>query len=371
MSKTITLNYLTLRNITPPRERARNAALDRSRAKKSEQRWLFSGVCDATAVLGIPTDSNVRDAIQKNTKLLKEIKSSIAEFPDDFVFKNGGITILAQSVVVDDRKREVVIKGASIINGAQTQACIEWWGEDEHDEQMPEVKFEILVLGGDTDLEREVSVTRNSVHKVSITSIMGFKGELDDLVRGFDSDVFALKETDEGADPLKLLQVIELLNVDWPNPATTYRMKIGALSRYGRKGPAERKRLHALAFSAWELYEDLRNDIGEAFKNKRLHESTKSVKRDKKGKLVYVSDALVFPIIYAHRERLVGTKLHRLLPEHEALLVDACVDHFKSTARSNIHVMGSTVAAYKVLRTALKFLAVDSSKRRRRASARV
>lgn len=330
--------YLTLRNLTP----------------KGLDSKIYRGVCEASALVGIPTDKNVRDAIEKSTKLRTAMRASIAENPQDFVLKNGGVTMLVKSIKIDDAKRFAELKEPSIINGAQTQAVAEWWAEREYEGEVPLVQFEILVLDT-TELEREVSVTRNSMNKVNVTSIMGYQGHFDDLVKDV-NDTFSLRETDKGKDPVKLLQVAELLDSSWEKPWSTYSSKASVLSRYAKADANRKSFLHGIAPLAWKLYQEFRHH--DAFRRCGLQQRAGGVTRDKKGKFLHASDALVFPILYAHRERLDREKLtiNRLTPAQERRLVENAVTHFTANAKSDVSTMGRKRAAYDDLRGRLEWL---------------
>ena len=337
MSSKFALNYVTLRNLTPPGFDA----------------VIYRGVCKAPNLMGIPTDKNVRDAMQKKTKLGREMRESIASDPRDFVLKNGGVTILARDIEVDDKGRVARIEAPSIINGAQTQACIEWWCENHGDDQPePLVQFEILRLP-DEELEREVSVTRNSTHQVNVTSIVGYQGGFDELVADVD-DKFSLRETDPGEDPLKLLQVAELLDDTWDKPWSTYTSKASVLKRYCDATAKRRAFLHGIAPEAWKLYRHFQRHPG--FQSCGLQAKAGGVSRDKNGRFVEASDAIVFPILYAHRERVARTKIDRLPRELEDKLIRNATQYFTTNAQSDVATMGRKPGAYSDLRGRLEWL---------------
>lgn len=331
------LGYHTIRNLTP----------------KGLDSRIYRGVCEAPGVLGIPTDKNVRDAIEKGSRLRKAMRASIADNPQDFVIKNSGITMLADAIDVNDSARRVVLRNPSIINGAQTQAVIKWWADQRHEtDTVPLIQFEILILGN-TELEQEVSVTRNSMNKVDVTSIMGYQGHFDELIRNVDEE-FALRETDEGEDPVKLLQVTELLDPTWEKAWSTYSSKAAVLTRYAQASDDRREYLHALAPDAWKLYQEFRHH--KAFLRCGLHSNAGGVTRDANGTFLFASDALIFPIIYAHRELLKGTEIHRLSEGQETRLVLNATKYFSNNAKSDVSTMGRKRHAYDDLRGRLEWL---------------
>lgn len=336
------LEYSSIRNLTPKGLRFEHS--------------IYRGICPATSILDIPTDKNVRDAIEKSTLLRRQLRGSIVDAPSDFVYKNSGITILASGISVDDNSKTARLETPNIINGAQTQALCKWWKEEHDGETMPYVQFEIVLLQ-DEEMEKEISVARNSTHKVNVTSIYGYQGVFDELIKKIDTK-FSIRETDpDGEDPLKLLQVVELLDEDWGKPWSTYSSKAGVLSRYAklRETDSKRtKRIHALAPEAWKLYQHFRSHS--AFEGCGLHANAGGVIRDKTGDFLYAADAIVFPILYAHRERVEKSKVKRLSQKLEKKIVANATDYFTNNAKSDVSTMGRKRGAYDDLRGRLEWL---------------
>jgi hypothetical protein len=102
--------------------------------------------------------------------------------PDQFSILNGGMTIVAQTAIVDDKEKVIRLTCPSIINGSQTQGELKRYFErfSGQPETVPSIKFEIIVTG-DTDLIAEISIARNFQIDVRAISIAGRRGQLDDL----------------------------------------------------------------------------------------------------------------------------------------------------------------------------------------------
>ena len=125
-------------------------------------------------------------------------------------------------------------------------------------------------------------------------------------------------------------------------------------SRYAKATPDRKQFLHTIAPDAWKLYQHFRHHS--AFNSCGLHAGAGGVIRDKRGKFASASDALVFPILYAHRELLNGTTVGRLSPEQERRLVLNAATHFTANAKSDVSTMGRKRASYDDLRGRLEWL---------------
>ena len=109
----VRLSYESIRNLTSPDE------------KKNGTRTFFANL-PASEILKLNTDGNLRDYIpahpgKKRNSTHKAIADTILNRPDRFITMNSGFTISALDVEVDDNKKIAILKGGTIINGAQSQ----------------------------------------------------------------------------------------------------------------------------------------------------------------------------------------------------------------------------------------------------------
>src|SRR5215467_15417373 len=108
--------YHTCRNISGPEDEAAG-------------RKVYSGHAPTSSVLALEDDENVReylvDALGKAkarpTLVHQAIRKTLEDHPDQFSVLNGGMVIVARAAEVDDKRRVLVLKRPSIINGSQTQ----------------------------------------------------------------------------------------------------------------------------------------------------------------------------------------------------------------------------------------------------------
>lgn len=198
MARSVAFAYASLRNITA--------------GNSKSGRKVLAGYAPISVIGALSTTENVRAALPKTTAVDKIVIASLIEQPYEFHLKNGGITILARSAVerADIKKTIIHHKGskfkydavgqldltdASIINGAQTQKCInkylasrqQMFSDAEIDvvEEMPLVKFEIIVSDSEEDWDElfpEITIARNTQTKVEQLSILGAKGAFDELI---------------------------------------------------------------------------------------------------------------------------------------------------------------------------------------------
>jgi hypothetical protein len=170
--------YITCRNISGPED-------------EDAGRKVYAGHAPTSSVLTLEDDENVReylvDALGKAkarpTLVHQAIRKTLADHPDQFSILNGGMVIVARAAEVDDKRRVLILKRPSIINGSQTQGELMRYFENfqqSEDFYEPSIKFELIVTDDD-DLIAEMSISRNFQNDVRAISIAGRRGQLDEL----------------------------------------------------------------------------------------------------------------------------------------------------------------------------------------------
>ncbi len=144
----------------------------------------------AFEILKLDTKENLRaysaeHGPRKRNLVHAAIRETIETEPQRFITRNSGFAIAASEVEVDDNKKTIWLRDASIINGAQSQGEIKTWVRDMFGEEMPEgyteppffVRAEIVV---DPDLEEvvETAIARNTATAVKSISQAGARGHL-------------------------------------------------------------------------------------------------------------------------------------------------------------------------------------------------
>jgi Bacterial RNA polymerase, alpha chain C terminal domain/AIPR protein len=377
--------YITCRNISGPED-------------EDAGRKVYAGHAPTSSVLPLEDDENVReylvDALGKAkarpTLVHQAIRKTLADQPDQFSILNGGMVIVARAAEVDDKRKVLILKRPSIINGSQTQGELKRYFQNRrHGDDFcePSIKFELIVTADD-DLIAEVSISRNFQNDVRAISIAGRRGQLDELEKAVQrvlpnaklrkSETDLVVDDDEFLDTEKLIQVLfalmppklfRLLEKDAASKVFAYSQKTRCLKLFqriveGRQGDENLSAIHAyfldMAGDAWTLYERWKRHTG--FQGTRL----RSIEREN-GEIANVPDGIVFPILSALSEfvtvrnhiRRLGTPPRghwgdcwELLPVKrfdEQELIDVAKQVYMEIADHNPQTMGKSKACYSAL----------------------
>ncbi len=342
-------------------------------------RKVFAGHMPAKAILNLPTDENVRDYLvdaegkqrKTPTSVHRAIKDTLENRPDLFCILNGGVVVVARDSEVDEKEKVLKLKKASILNGSQTQGVLQDMFDAGQLGDDISVKFE-LIITDDEDLIAEITIARNFQNAVRSLSIVGTRGELDELEKNFMVTHPRLRlqksESEWPAEDTnivqteKLLQVIAALLPDelWfksteINRAYTYNSKATCLKDFDtiyRKAKAKTDEDHDKFKAVYQFYLDV---VGQAFD---LYETWKAhpefegcglrcIEREGRS-IVEVPDGLVFPVLAALSEFAVRTKQGWRIkaPPIETELIAAAKTAYMEIAKSKPDVMGKTKACY-------------------------
>ena len=348
-------------------------------------------------ILKLGTKENLRSYIaeytpRKRNRVHEAIATTIQQEPQRFITRNSGFVIAAADIEVDDNKKFVRLTDPSILNGAQSQGEINRWidgvyGEDASfdGEDAPFfVRAEIIVDPDPLEVV-ETAIARNTATPVKSISQAGARGHLDDLeesltARRADARVRKSETDTEGYDPRKLLQYARLLmpfsvsrNDSAAEKLRPYKNPEQCLTEFsewyeaGKKKKKEGKDFDALALEkydftvqiapfALEEYEYWEKHDG--WNGQRVWEETKkggrACKRDKSGKIVWVSPGLVFPIVGAMSEfvqEVSPGKWAIVKPSlfKPAEMITRAVGQFRGVD-SDPMLMGRSAGAYDALR---------------------
>jgi hypothetical protein len=320
----VQLSYQLLRNTTSPDE-------TRTGVKS------FVANLSAFEILKLNTKENLRAYLaeynpKKRNRVHDAIRITIENEPQRFITRNSGFVIAASEIEVDDNKKVVHLTDPSILNGAQSQGEIKRWLDEtfgdetasRNDEPPFFVRAEIIV---DPDSKEvvETAIARNTATPVKSISQAGARGHLEELeesIRKVRPEIrIRKKETDEDVfDTRKVLQYTRLLmplsvsrNESASEKLRPYKNPEQCLTDfsewYEQKDidPVARSKYNftvqmaPYAISEYEYWER-----HESWNGHRLWEETKkggrACRRDKVGKVVWVSPGLVFPIVGAMAE---------------------------------------------------------------------
>lgn len=370
-SKTV-LEFHSLRNISSPDDTAND-------------RKVLTGHMPILEVLKLNTHANVRSYLldvegkkkKVRTAVHRAIENTLENNPDKFSVLNGGVTIVAENYDINEKKRQLTLNEASIINGAQTQGIIKDYFEglkDQSDFPDAHITFE-LIITTDENLVAEISIARNFQNDVKLLSISGKLGIFTELEKsissGLDGQKLRTSETDSTEDHMdteKLLQVMTALipeelwqgtgRGDTANKNYAYNQKAKCLKEFTElkkkvdsgNATAEQNELYQyfidIAPSAWKLYEEWK--AHPKFVGTRM----RSIVRDGR-EIVEVPDGVIFPILAAISmfiEKIDG-KWQLNIPDifEPQDLVSAASSAYKDVANHKPYVMGRSKASYSSL----------------------
>jgi AIPR protein len=313
---TVRLSYLKIRDVTTKDEEAVGAS-------------TYVAVLPAAEILKIGTDGNLRSYIpahegKKRNLVHKAIARTIADEPDRFSQLNSGFLVGASKIIVDDNKKTVTLRHASVNNGAQSQGEIRRYVDECEARGEAPIEFAIrceLSVEPDASMRTAIAVARNTVTKIEGISIAGKHGYFEDLAASFAEKhpglELARSETDvedKYVDTRLLLQVLWAMMPDELVPdhrrSTEARMRAYKNAAYclqdfmeiydTRQADKDNKARYRyfvdMAGMAWHEY--LRWHKHEQWNDKRLLEPLRQVVRGEDG-IIKVSDGIIFPILAA------------------------------------------------------------------------
>ena len=369
------INYQLIRNVTSPEE------------KKNGIQTFIANV-PAEEIVGVGTEDNLRTYIpahanKKRNSVHKAIENTIFTEPDRFINRNSGVTITCSSIHVDDKNNKVAMSGASIINGAQTQGEVRRFLEsfsEEDDEYWPDAGFNVRVEINVDPVHNsvvETAIARNTATGVQNISQAGARGHLDELGTVIQKKFgLAIRKSETDTDVVETFQILQFARLLMPELVSRestvsgmlkpYKQKAKCLEDFSdwfmKKGSDEESaekydfviQVAALAireYGYWEKHE--------AWNGMRIWEDTKkggrACRRDKNGKVVWVSPGLLFPLMNSlsafieksENGRWELNKPKQFKPEE---LIKRTVAQFRAHD-SNPMDMGRSEGAYEALLT--------------------
>jgi len=371
----VQLSYQLLRNTTSPDE-------------------VFTGVksfianLPAFEILKLGTKENLRSYLaeynpKKRNRVHDAIQNTIQTEPQRFITRNSGFVIGATEINVDDNKKILKLKEPSILNGAQSQGEIRRWIEDTYNGELPDdteeppffVRAEIIVDPEPTEVV-ETAIARNTATPVKSISQAGARGHLEDLEKSIKKrhpNINIRKsETDENVyDTRKILQYTRLLM-----PLAVSKNDSAAEKLRAYKNPEqcltdfsewyESKEMDSIARAKYEFTVQMAPYAIEEYEYWERHEGWngqyiwdetkkggRACRRDKSGKIVWVSPGLVFPILGAMSE-FVEEKSNKWLIYKPSLfkpteMIARAVAQFRGV-ESDPMQMGRSAGTYDALR---------------------
>jgi hypothetical protein len=114
-------------------------------------------------------EKNIRSFLGHQTDVNKSIKKTLAENPNEFLYFNNGVTILCEHIdpKVNGKQgtKRLVVKGLSVINGAQTIATGAKFLNDNQGADISNARVSVTVVNAKTETEFGKLVTRARNHQ--------------------------------------------------------------------------------------------------------------------------------------------------------------------------------------------------------------
>lgn len=314
---TVRLSYLKIRDVTTKEEEQNGAS-------------TYIAVLPAAEILKVETDGNLRSYIpehqgKKRNLVHKAIARTINDDPDRFSQFNSGFLIGASRIKIEDDKKTVTLRQASVNNGAQSQGEIRRYFDNCKDAGIEPAEFAIrceLSIEPDEGARTDIAVARNTATRIEGISIAGKRGYFEDLDVAFKKAhprlELAHSETDveeRFVDTRLLLKILWALMPEelapdhrrsiearmraYKNAAYCLQdfMAIADAKNDDRESGKRYQYFVDMAGSAWDEYERWKKL--EKWNDKYLLERLRQVVRDQDGAIKEVSDGIVFPILSA------------------------------------------------------------------------
>jgi hypothetical protein len=372
----VQISYQLLRNTTSPDE-------------KSSGVQSFVANLPADEILKLDTKENLRGYIaeynpRKRNRVHDAIRNTILTEPERFIVRNSGFVITASAIEVDDNQKKVTLDDPSIINGAQSQGEIKRYLDEITDPDNPEPPAEApfhvraeFIIDSDAAEVVETAIARNTATPVKNISQAGARGHLDELQASIAKVIPGAKirqsETEENVlDTRRILQLARLLmptsvsgNTSASEKLRAYKNPEQCLTDFSdwfenkKFDPSKKAKYDfSVEIAPYAILEYDRWEKHDAWNKHHLWEETKkggrAVRRDKNGKIIWISPGLLFPLMGAISEFTKQEKNGRWViakPSHfkEEELVRRAVNQFRAH-NSDPMAMGRSEAAYDALR---------------------
>jgi hypothetical protein len=181
-------------------------------------------------------DRNIRTYLGHRTDVNTSIRETLATAPENFLYLNNGVTMLADIIdpkAVKSEGRKLKMRGVSVINGAQTIATAAESQTDTPPADLSKAKVMLTIVraGSDSDFGKAVTRARNHQNPVVLANFAALDDEQERLRRelavlGFQY-YYKAGAADAGYDPKRIrieeaAQALAMLHAD---PRYAIRLK--------------------------------------------------------------------------------------------------------------------------------------------------
>jgi len=348
-------------------------------------RKVYVGQAAIASIVNLSTDEDVRAYLleaegkkrRRPTQVHRAIRDTLENYSHNFSVLNSGVVIVARDCEIDEKEKHLLLKRASIVNGAQTQGVIrDFLGKSNGDLPTIHVKFEVVVTN-DEELIAEIAIARNFQNDVMSLSIAGRLGELNELGKYYEEQHSGRKlqksETELSEDYTKterLLQVITALIPEdlWVkdkepemNKVYTYSQKAKCLREFRevyRRAHDEHDPEYAKFKNLYNFYLDIVGEADDLYNKWKNHQGFQgtglhAIERNDRGEVIEVPDGIVFPILAAlsvfAKKTNNGWRIVSPQEFNDQELIRVAKTAYIEIAKSNPNKMGKTKACYSSL----------------------
>jgi hypothetical protein len=188
--------------------------------------------------------SNIRNFLGHTTEVNKAIENTLATTPGDFAHLNNGVTALCQEIHPRGNKKamggkkRLVLKGVSVVNGAQTIASTARFVSENPkvDITTAKVALTLIKTPGDSDFGKRVTRARNHQNPVLLANFAALDDEQERLRRDLAHlDIhynYKAQAPDRIGDPkcICIDEAVQSITVFQDDPRYAVRLKKNALA---------------------------------------------------------------------------------------------------------------------------------------------
>src|SRR6266404_5095667 len=268
---TVRLSYLKIRDVTTKDEEANGAS-------------TYIAVLPASEILKIGTEGNLRSYIpahegKKRNLVHKAIARTIRDSSDRFSQMNAGFLIGASKITLEDEKKSVTLRHASVNNGAQSQGEIRLYHDECKELGVEPTEFAIRC---ELSIEPDASTRTNIEDKYVDTRLLL-------------QILWAMMPQELAPDHRRTM---EARMRAYKNAAYCLQDFMEIYDHRADKATAARYQYFIdMAGTAWTEYERWKKL--ELWNDKHLLERLRQAVRGEDGTIKEVSDGIVFPILSA------------------------------------------------------------------------
>jgi AIPR protein len=200
-------------------------------------------------------DVNPREVNQRSS-VYRAIMQTLAEAPNRFHERNRGITIVADALLYDDKRKEVVVelkntKAHGVVDGAHTLKAILEWQQLHNDDDEPANVFIKVLVDVDSDQIAEIAGGLNTSQQVDLTSLENLREHFKELQNSLKKESYRDKiaykmNEDKPVDVREILYYLAVFDCEeytaTKHPVALFGRKEGIVRRFAEQAGEKQKK---------------------------------------------------------------------------------------------------------------------------------